>query len=78
MAKAYDTRWMAEFIKPYLASDGLLVGVQNAMTAGTIADVVGPTRTLGCVVELSSEIFTPGIVQRNTPAGRDLVRSRQS
>ena len=67
MAKAYDTRWMAEFIKPYLAPDGLLVGVQNAMTAGTIADVVGPARTLGCVVELSSEIFTPGIVQRNTP-----------
>jgi 2-dehydropantoate 2-reductase len=67
MPKAYDTRWMAEFIKPYLASDGLAVGIQNAMTAEDIADVVGPSRTIGCVVELSSEIFTPGIVQRNTP-----------
>jgi 2-dehydropantoate 2-reductase len=67
LAKAYDTRWMCEFIKPYLQDDGLLVGIQNAMTVDDIIDILGPSRTLGCVVELSSEIFTPGIVQRNTP-----------
>ncbi len=66
VTKAYDTRWATEFIKPYLAHDGLLVGLQNAMTADTIAEIVGPQRTVGVVVELSSEIFTPGIVQRNT------------
>src|SRR3546814_3281477 len=49
--KAYDTRWACELIKPYLAPEGLLVGVQNAMTAGDIADIVGPSRTLGRVVE---------------------------
>ena len=65
--KAYDARWACEFIKPYLAPDGLLVGLQNAMTAELIAEVVGPSRTIGCVVELSSELFTPGVVQRNTP-----------
>jgi 2-dehydropantoate 2-reductase len=70
MVKAYDTRWMCEFIKPYLHDDGLLVGIQNAMTANEIADVVGGARTIGCVVELSSEIFTPGIVQRNTPPAK--------
>lgn len=70
MVKAYDTRWMAEFIKPYLAEDGLVIGIQNAMTVGDIADIVGSSRTIGCVVELSSEIFTPGIVQRNTPRER--------
>ena len=67
MVKAYDTRWTCEFIKPYLAEEALVVGVQNAMTAEQIAAIVGPSRTIGCVVELSSEIFTPGIVQRNTP-----------
>jgi 2-dehydropantoate 2-reductase len=67
VSKAYDTRWLSEFIKPYLATDGLLVGVQNAMMQDEIADVVGDERTVGCVVELSSEIFTPGVVQRNTP-----------
>ena len=70
LAKAYDTRWMCEFIKPYLQDDGMLVGIQNAMTVDDIVDIVGPSRTLGCVVELSSEIFTPGIVQRNTPPAK--------
>ena len=65
--KAYDTRWSCEMIKPHLAPDGMLIGMQNAMEAGTIADVVGPERTLGCVIELSSEMFTPGLVKRNTP-----------
>ncbi|MDG2034133.1 MAG: 2-dehydropantoate 2-reductase [Rhodospirillales bacterium] len=66
MPKAYDTKWMAHLIEPYLAHDGIMVGIQNAMTAGDIENIVGPDRTLGCVVELSSEIFTPGVVQRNT------------
>ena len=65
--KAYDTRWACELIKPYLKEDGILVGIQNGMTLDDIIDILGAKRTLGCVVELSSEIFTPGLVQRNTP-----------
>jgi 2-dehydropantoate 2-reductase len=65
--KAYDTRWGCELIKPCLAPDGMLIGMQNCMAADVIADVVGPERTIGCVVELSSEMFTPGLVRRNTP-----------
>ena len=69
MVKTYDTRWSCELIKPYLKEDGLLVGIQNAMMLDDIVEIVGPSRTIGCVVELSSEIFTPGVVQRNTPPG---------
>lgn len=64
--KSYDHRWMAEFIKPYLKSDGVLVGVMNGMNDDSLASIVGRGRTVGCVVELSAEIFTPGLVQRNT------------
>jgi 2-dehydropantoate 2-reductase len=70
MVKAYDTRWACELIKPYLQPDALVVGIQNAMTAVDIADVVGAERTLGCVVELSSQIAAPGRVERNTPPAR--------
>jgi 2-dehydropantoate 2-reductase len=28
--KAYDSSWAAQLIEPYLKSDGLIVGVQNA------------------------------------------------
>jgi 2-dehydropantoate 2-reductase len=70
VTKAYDTRWHAELIKPYLKPDGFLVGLQNSMTADVIADVVGPSRTLGCVPELSSYCFVPGQVKRNTAPDR--------
>jgi len=65
--KAYDTRWAAELIKPHLAADGLLVGVQNGMTTETISEVVGRERTLGCVIELASELAGPGVVIRRSP-----------
>jgi 2-dehydropantoate 2-reductase len=71
--KAYDTRWACELIKPYLAPDGMLIGMQNGMMATVIRDIVGCERTLGCVVELSSEMFTPGEVRRNTPPGRTWI-----
>jgi 2-dehydropantoate 2-reductase len=71
--KAYDTRWACELIKPHLGPGGMLIGMQNAMVAGQIADAVGAERTIGCVVELSSEMFTPGLVKRNTPPARTWI-----
>jgi 2-dehydropantoate 2-reductase len=68
--KAYDTRWAAHLIAPHLKSDGLLVGVQNGMTAEIIAEVVGPDRTMGCVLEISSAMFNPGIVTRDSAHDR--------
>jgi 2-dehydropantoate 2-reductase len=65
-SKAYDSRWLTEFIKPYLADDGLLIAAQNAMTAEMIAGIVGAERTVGCVVELASQMFEPGMVTRST------------
>jgi len=69
-SKAYDSRWLTEFIKPYLADDGLVVAVQNCMTAEMIAEIVGPERTVGCVVELATQMFDPGLVHRTTPKER--------
>ena len=64
--KAYDSRWAAELITPALSPTGLLVGVQNGMTTEAISEVVGPERTLGCVIECSAALYEPGIVQRYT------------
>jgi len=41
----------------------------------TIADVVGGERTVGCVIELSSEMFTPGPRQAQHAAAEDLDRA---
>jgi 2-dehydropantoate 2-reductase len=70
LMKAYDSRWAAQLIEPYLKADGLLVGVQNGMTLDSIADVVGVGRTLGCVIEITSMMFEPGLVERHSPADR--------
>jgi len=64
--KSNDDRWMAELIKPYLKSDGVLVPVQNGFNDDSIASIVGRQRVVGCALELSAEIFMPGLVKRNT------------
>jgi 2-dehydropantoate 2-reductase len=70
LVKAYDAVWATHLIEPHVAPDGLVVGVQNGMTADAIAEVVGMERTLGCVIECSSGMFDPGVVQRHTPPAR--------
>lgn len=70
LMKAYDTIWATELIKPYVASDGLVVGVQNGMTVDDIARVMGVERTLGAVIEISSNMFDPGVVERQSPHAR--------
>lgn len=66
MVKAYDTRWACELIKPVLAADGVVVGIQNGMTMNHISDIVGAHRTLGSVIEVASTMFEPGVAQRDT------------
>jgi len=69
LVKAYDTRWACELIKPVLAESGLVVGLQNGMSIDDIAAVVGPERTIGAVIEMASNMWEPGIVNRqNSPA----------
>lgn len=65
-SKSNDHRWLAEYIKPWLKNDGVLVGVQNGMNDDSLASIVGRERTIGCVVELQAELWTPGLIQRNT------------
>ena len=64
--KSNDDRWMAELIKPYLKSDGVLVPVQNGFNDDSIASILGRQRVVGCALELAAEIFTPGLVKRST------------
>ncbi|MBO1901520.1 ketopantoate reductase family protein [Leucobacter weissii] len=66
LVKAYDTRWAVELITPLLHEDSVVVGVQNGMTATEIADIVGVERALGAVIEVTSAMYTPGVVERHS------------
>lgn len=64
IVKAYDTKWACQLIEPCLAPDGLIVGLQNGMTHEDIAAVVGRERTIGAVIEIASNMFMPGVTNR--------------
>lgn len=70
LVKAYDTRWACELLKPLVKPDCLVVGLQNGMTIDVVADVMGAQRTLGAVIECSSAMFEPGVVERHTPPAK--------
>ena len=64
VVKAYDTRWAAEMIKPVVAKDGFVVGLQNGMTHEDIAEIVGAHRAIGAVIQIASNMWEPGITNR--------------
>lgn len=66
LVKAYDTDWAVRLIAPLLHRDSLVVGAQNGMTHGVIADAVGASRAVGCVIEVGGSMFVPGVVERDT------------
>jgi 2-dehydropantoate 2-reductase len=87
VVKAYDTRWACELIRPLVARQGLVVGLQNGMTLDDMAEIVGPERTLGAVIEIAANMFHPGVVVRQTPpagtwfgigAFNELTRGREA
>ena len=67
LVKAYDTRWASELIKPLVATDGLVIGLQNGMQLDDMAEIIGIERTLGAVIEVTSNMFEPGVVERQSP-----------
>lgn len=64
VVKAYDTTWATQLIKPVLAADGFVIGLQNGMTHEDIAAVVGRHRTIGAVIEIASNMWVPGVTNR--------------
>lgn len=68
-AKSCDTCWMAELVRPYLTENGYIVSLQNSLNNERLFPIIGYRKNVGAVVELSAELYEPGIVKRNT--GRD-------
>lgn len=66
LVKAYDTRWACEFIKPYVADDGFVVGVQNGMTGDDIVEILGADRAVAAVIEITAAMDEPGVVARHS------------
>ena len=68
--KSYDTRWATTFLLPCLAPGGYVVSAQNGINEDAIADVVGWTRVVGCVVTLGAGMYEPGHAERTSANDR--------
>lgn len=66
LVKAQDTRWACELTKPYVAADGVVIGVQNGMTGETIVDAMVDDRALAAVIEVTAAMYEPGLVERHS------------
>jgi 2-dehydropantoate 2-reductase len=66
--KSYDTAATVRAIEPFLAEDGAIVSLQNGINEDLIAELVGPSRTVGCVVHYSAGMIEPGHAVRYSPS----------
>lgn len=66
-SKSYDSRWLSQFIKPFLSDDGYVVSVQNSFNVEWVAPIVGEDRTIGCILNAGGWLMEPGLVWRTKP-----------
>ena len=68
--KSYDTANALDNILPHLASDGLVVSMQNSVNEEWIAPRVGAERTVGGVILINAVLLEPGQVTLTTSVSR--------
>lgn len=60
MTKQLHNREVVTDLKGKLSPEGVIVTLQNGLPESLIASVIGPERTLGCIVEWGAEMTGPG------------------
>ena len=68
--KAYDTRWVAELMKPLMRPESVFVGLQNGMTIDESSEILGTARSMGCVLGIAANMPQPGVVNRETDSSQ--------
>ena len=63
MTKQQHNREVVTFLKDYLASDGVIVTLQNGLPEIGIAEIVGEDRVLGCTVAWGATMKGPGVCE---------------
>ena len=60
MTKQLNNRETVAFLRDYLADDGVIVTLQNGIPEDSVAEIVGPERTIGVTVEWGATMTAPG------------------
>jgi 2-dehydropantoate 2-reductase len=65
--KAQDTEASVRTLLPLLDENSVVVSLQNGLCERTIAGLVGPARTVGCLVNFSADYLAPGVITYGGP-----------
>ena len=60
--KAHHTQTAVETLRPHVAPNGYVTSIQNGLNELTIAQVVGPARTMGAFVNFGADYLQPGVI----------------
>ncbi|NLI21612.1 MAG: 2-dehydropantoate 2-reductase [Clostridiales bacterium] len=58
--KAYDMPASARALLPFLKENTLVLSLQNGICTDALAEVIGPERTVGCVIGWGATMHAPG------------------
>ena len=61
MTKQLHNVEVVTMLKDYLTDDGVIVTLQNGLPEPGIAEIVGASHTMGCVVEWGAALTAPGV-----------------
>ena len=61
LTKQLQNAEVVTMLKEHLAEDGVIVTLQNGLPEPGIAQIVGSSRTMGCVVEWGATLSAPGV-----------------
>src|SRR5688572_11623777 len=62
--KSQFTHAALDAIEPHLTRDSAVISLQNGVNEPHIAQRIGADRTIGCLVDFSSDYHAPGLVVR--------------
>src|SRR5260370_18878783 len=60
--KPHHTETAVHALAPHLSASGCVISAQNGLNELTIADVVGPERTVGAFVNFGADYMEPGVI----------------
>jgi 2-dehydropantoate 2-reductase len=60
--KAHHTEAATRALLPHLSADGCVISAQNGLNELTIAEIVGPVRTVGAFVNFGADYLEPGVI----------------
>ncbi len=67
--KANEIKELVQNIVPFLKNDTAVVSLQNGICEDFVAEIVGPDRTVGCVVDWGATMHAPGRIELTSDGG---------